>query len=137
MINPKYFLNPPDILENSKELEDVLKSLNQEGTHLWKVRSASKWFRRKFSLDLNSMCMKYEPTTKSPCFSKGKQHSKSTFIHLHANITSFIFIVFLFHSPPCEYAQTFSRSFLGKETADSYTYSLAHSTAASCSSYNV
>lgn len=66
-----------DILANSKELEDVLKSLNQDGSHLWKVRSASKWFRRKFILDINEMAMKYEPSAKSACFQKQKKNSKS------------------------------------------------------------
>ncbi|CAL8139538.1 unnamed protein product [Orchesella dallaii] len=68
------YLTPADILANSKELEDVLKSLNQDGSHLWKVRGASKWFRRKFLLDINEMAVKYEPTSKSSCFQKQKKN---------------------------------------------------------------
>lgn len=69
-----------DLLENSKEFEEAIKSLNEDGSHLWKVRSPSKWFRRKFSLDLKDMNMKYEPTSKSPCFTKNKQNGKLCFL---------------------------------------------------------
>jgi hypothetical protein len=65
-----------DLLENSKEFEDIIKSLNDDGGHMWKVRGPSKIFRRKFSLDLSDLSMKYEPTSKCPCFSKNKQNSK-------------------------------------------------------------
>jgi len=85
MIDPNSFRSV-DLLGNSKELEEVLKGLNQDGSHLWKVRSASKWFKRKFVLDLNSMCMKYEPSSKSPCFSKAKQHSKKSLFILSPDL---------------------------------------------------
>ncbi|XP_035703073.1 1-phosphatidylinositol 4,5-bisphosphate phosphodiesterase delta-1 isoform X2 [Folsomia candida] len=63
-----------NLLENSKEFEEAIKNLNEDGSHLWKVRGPSKFFRRKFSLDLKDMHMKYEPTSKSPCYKKHKQN---------------------------------------------------------------
>lgn len=72
------FLFFADILANSnKDIEEILKSLNQDGSHLWKVRSVSKWFRRKFMLDMNELAVKYEPSrSKASCFQKQKKNSK-------------------------------------------------------------
>lgn len=71
-----FFLST-DILSGSKEVEEILRTLNQDGSHLYKVRGASKWFRRKFTLDINEMAMKYEPSrSKTNCFQKQKKNSK-------------------------------------------------------------
>lgn len=69
-------LDCSDLFEDSKEFEEIIKTLNEDEGHLWKVRGPSKWFRRKFSLDLKNMKMRYEPTSKSPCYNKKKQTGK-------------------------------------------------------------
>lgn len=63
-----------DLLENSKEFEEIITSLNQDGSHLYKVRSPNKWFRRKFSLDLKDMNLRYEPKSKTSCLKKNKHN---------------------------------------------------------------
>ncbi|XP_069699232.1 1-phosphatidylinositol 4,5-bisphosphate phosphodiesterase delta-4-like isoform X2 [Periplaneta americana] len=50
----------------SKTVEDVLETL-KKGTLLWKVRSFSNWYRRKYVLDDKNGCLRYEPSHKAPC----------------------------------------------------------------------
>ncbi|PSN53110.1 1-phosphatidylinositol 4, partial [Blattella germanica] len=52
----------------SKTVEDVLEIL-KKGTVLWKVRSFSKWYRRKYILDHKNGTLRYEPSHKMPCYS--------------------------------------------------------------------
>lgn len=52
----------------SKTVEDVLETL-KKGTLLWKVRSLSKWYRRKYFLDHSNGTLRYEPSHKAPCYS--------------------------------------------------------------------
>jgi hypothetical protein len=67
------------MLEKCKGIEDVLHTLNHDGAHLWKVRSADKWFRRKYMLNIGEMRLNYEPSykNKSACFGGDKQESKN------------------------------------------------------------
>ncbi|XP_021921017.1 1-phosphatidylinositol 4,5-bisphosphate phosphodiesterase eta-2-like isoform X2 [Zootermopsis nevadensis] len=51
----------------SKTIEDVLESL-KKGTVLWKVRSLSNWYRRKYILDHRNGTLRYEPSHKAPCY---------------------------------------------------------------------
>ncbi|GFG35396.1 hypothetical protein Cfor_10126 [Coptotermes formosanus] len=63
---PVYF--PEAIGSRSKTVEDVLETL-KKGTVLWKVRSISKWYRRKYFLDQKNGTLRYEPSHKAPCYS--------------------------------------------------------------------
>ena len=62
---PVYF--PEAIGSRSKTVEDVLETL-KKGTVLWKVRSLSKWYRRKYILDHKNGTLRYEPSHKAPCY---------------------------------------------------------------------
>ncbi|KAJ9575167.1 hypothetical protein L9F63_025880, partial [Diploptera punctata] len=51
----------------SKTVEEVLDTL-KKGTILWKVRSYSKWYRRRYVLDPKKGTLRYEPSHKAPCY---------------------------------------------------------------------
>lgn len=55
------------INSRSKTVEDILETL-KNGTVLWKVRSFSKWYRRKYILDHKNGTLRYEPSHKLPCY---------------------------------------------------------------------
>nr|CAD7397788.1 unnamed protein product [Timema cristinae] len=54
--------------KRSKTVEEELAVLKQ-GTLFWKVRSFSKWYRRRYYLDSENGTLNYDPTHKSPCHS--------------------------------------------------------------------
>lgn len=61
------FLSAEAIDSRSKTVEDILETL-KNGTVLWKVRSLSKWYHRKYILDHKNGTLRYEPSHKPPCY---------------------------------------------------------------------
>ncbi|XP_043205260.1 1-phosphatidylinositol 4,5-bisphosphate phosphodiesterase eta-2-like isoform X26 [Amphibalanus amphitrite] len=53
-------------VERSKSVEDVIGFL-KKGSLLWKVKSLSKWYRRKYTLDFEHLKINYEPSHKPVC----------------------------------------------------------------------
>ncbi|XP_037088123.1 1-phosphatidylinositol 4,5-bisphosphate phosphodiesterase eta-2-like isoform X2 [Pollicipes pollicipes] len=58
-----------EAVERSKSVEDVISFL-KKGTLLWKVKSLSKWYRRKYTLDFEHLKINYEPSHKPVCVEK-------------------------------------------------------------------
>ncbi|XP_043245587.1 1-phosphatidylinositol 4,5-bisphosphate phosphodiesterase eta-2-like isoform X28 [Amphibalanus amphitrite] len=56
----------PKAVERSKSVEDVIGFL-KKGSLLWKVKSLSKWYRRKYTLDFEHLKINYEPSHKPVC----------------------------------------------------------------------
>ncbi|XP_043205229.1 1-phosphatidylinositol 4,5-bisphosphate phosphodiesterase delta-4-like isoform X5 [Amphibalanus amphitrite] len=67
-INFENFYNSWKIeaVERSKSVEDVIGFL-KKGSLLWKVKSLSKWYRRKYTLDFEHLKINYEPSHKPVC----------------------------------------------------------------------
>ena len=57
---------PAEAVERSKSVEDVISFL-KKGSLLWKVKSLSKWYRRKYTLDFEHLKINYEPSHKPVC----------------------------------------------------------------------
>ncbi|XP_043245581.1 1-phosphatidylinositol 4,5-bisphosphate phosphodiesterase eta-2-like isoform X26 [Amphibalanus amphitrite] len=55
-----------EAVERSKSVEDVIGFL-KKGSLLWKVKSLSKWYRRKYTLDFEHLKINYEPSHKPVC----------------------------------------------------------------------
>ncbi|KAK3912705.1 1-phosphatidylinositol 4,5-bisphosphate phosphodiesterase delta-3-A [Frankliniella fusca] len=58
-------------VDHAQATEDDVKVI-QSGTQMWKVRSFSRWYQRKFFLDSASNMLKYEPTYKIQCIDQPK-----------------------------------------------------------------
>ncbi|XP_034242163.1 1-phosphatidylinositol 4,5-bisphosphate phosphodiesterase delta-4-like [Thrips palmi] len=58
-----------EAVARSQDVEDDL-AVVQVGSKLWKVRSFSKWYHRKYYLDRDNGVLKYEPSHKHHCVSE-------------------------------------------------------------------
>lgn len=54
-------------MARSKNADDDLEVI-RNGSQLWKVRSYSKWYHRKFYIDRDEGHLRYEPSHKNHCF---------------------------------------------------------------------
>lgn len=61
----------PEAVARCQNADDDLAVVHN-GTQLWKVRSFSKWFHRKYFVDRDDGVLKYEPSHKHHCMSEPK-----------------------------------------------------------------
>ncbi len=58
--------------ERCKELARDIAVLSK-GTRFWKVRSGKDWYLRRYWLDVDHLCIRYEPSHK-PCWKATPTH---------------------------------------------------------------
>ncbi|XP_052126651.1 1-phosphatidylinositol 4,5-bisphosphate phosphodiesterase zeta-1 [Frankliniella occidentalis] len=58
-----------EAVARAQTAEDDLEVIHN-GTQMWKVRSFSKWYHRKYFVDSSDGMLKYEPTHKNQCFNE-------------------------------------------------------------------
>lgn len=76
-------VNYPEKEDNPVEytLPQDLAAKLKEGSVLWKVRSYQKWYRRKYTLNLEKMQVAYDWSRKVPCLSQPVFHIDISEIH--------------------------------------------------------
>lgn len=62
----RFFPRFAEAVARSQNAEDDLAVVHR-GTQMWKVRSFSKWFPRKYYVDSEDGKLKYEPSHKNNC----------------------------------------------------------------------
>lgn len=67
-----YFTFPEAIEKYSRSIEDVLEIM-KKGTLFWKVRSYSKWYRKKYFLDPRGGCLIYTDSRRGFCMKTIKE----------------------------------------------------------------